>query len=318
MRVGAVLCGGLGSLLLAELLFRVLEIEPPRAPPADVVDAFKVSNDLNSLGLREPEGFPPPRRPGEFRIAFLGDSMTYGEGVEAEEAFPAVIWKRLKNLPPSDNSQHDSVLVVNMGKIGDDTPGEVARFRHLADTIDPDLVVLVMYVNDFAGADSPHAALHNIYRLRDSLTWPSHYSRLYEYAERKFRIRAAFAATVRSYRADAEGSVEPDALRPVAAAVAELRDLCKARNARLVVCMMPWLVRLNDYQLLRMHAGIKTMCDDLGIPFCDLLPAVADQPDASMRVSPANHHPSAAAHERIASFLGAWLAREKLLTRGPS
>jgi len=316
-RLGAILIGLTGSLIAGEVAFHVFGIEPPQAPPADQIDAFKVSNALNSLGLREPEGFPRPRQPNELRIAVLGDSMTYGEGVEAEEALPAALATALRSFSPSP-VQSENLIVVNMGKLGDDTDDELRRFKLLQDTIDPDLVILVMYVNDFAGAGAPEAALHEIYEVRDGLSWPSQYSRLFEYAERKIRIRAAFEKTIARFRADAEGGVKPEALRPVAAAVAELSSVCRSRGCRLVVCMMPWLVRLDDYPLKKMHAAVANMCKDAGIPFCDLLPAVEGQPAASMRVSRGNHHPSVAAHQRIAAYLARWLVREDMLAAGPN
>jgi len=316
-RLGAVLTGLIGVVLGAECTFRVFGIEVPASPPADQIDAFKVRNDLNELELREPPGYPPPRRQGELRIAVLGDSMTYGEGVEAEQAFPALLSNRLNKTGLIPNSKRQPVIVVNMGRLGDDTRAEVERFRKLADAIDADIVLLVMYVNDFAG-DRPDDALHRIYRIRDTLSWPSQYSRMCEFVERKIRLRASLDETVRHYRADAEKGVEPDALKPVAQAVAELSDLCKARKCRLVVCMMPWLVRLRDYPLPAMHEAVKTISDDLSLPFCDLLPAVAGQNDEAMRVSPANHHPSAAAHARLADYLADWLVAQKLVeSAGP-
>ena len=172
-RIAAVGVGLSATLFTVEVAFRVLGIEVPASPPADQIDAFKVRNDLNALGLREPPGYPQPRKDGELRIAVLGDSMTYGEGVEAEQAFPALLSVRLRAASAGQNPNRDNITVVNMGKLGDDTPAEVERFRRLADSIDPDVVILVMYVNDFAGAGGPDKALHRIYRLRDTLSRPS-------------------------------------------------------------------------------------------------------------------------------------------------
>jgi len=306
-RLSAVLIGLLAVLLAAEAAFRVAGISPMELPPSDAAIAFRVNNEWNSLGLRAPEGFPPPRRAGELRIAVLGDSMTYGEGVEPELAFPTVMQGLLRADAPGVAPR--ACTVVNMGRLGDSPTGERARYLQLADRIDADLVLLVVYVNDFADSvPDPADMLHRIYDLRDSLSWPAEYSRVWAYTERKIRVRMAYDETIRYYQAGASKGIHADAVAPVRTAVLALRDDVTRRGGRLVVCMLPWLVRLSDYPLGEMHAAVAEMCRTGGVPFCDLLPAVEGQSDEAMRVSPGNHHPSAACHQRIAAYLARWLA----------
>lgn len=316
--MAAVLCGLVGALTCAEVGFRALDIRPPPSPPADQVDAFRVRNEasqINGVKLREPAGFPPGRVDGEFRIAVLGDSMTYGEGVESEAAFPRVMHRRLNDSASADGR---TWTVVNLGWIGDDTKREAERYRQLADVILPDLLVLVMYVNDFAdAAPSPSEALHRIYAIRSAPSALSRVSYLVHYAERKIRLRWAYQETLRYYQADADRGITPEAFEPVAHEVSALCEYARARGTRFAVAMMPWLIRLDDYPLAAMHARVKRFCGEQDIPFLDLAPALAGRDETTLRVSLANHHPSAAAHKLVAEALIEFLKAAHLLDPPP-
>ena len=90
---------------------------------------FQSVVEIDSDGLRRhPRDAPPGRAP----LLALGDSMTYGEGVEAAEAFPALLEARLGRP------------VVNAGVPGYNSRQMVAAGQALADRLDPPLVLLVL------------------------------------------------------------------------------------------------------------------------------------------------------------------------------
>lgn len=301
-RLTAALLGVAGALVAGEVGFRLFGIVPPPPPPADQVDALRVRNDINRLGLREPEGFPPPRRANEVRIACLGDSMTYGEGVEAEQAYPRVMQRILEARGGR------TWTVVNMGWLGDDPARERARYERLADVVQPDVLVLMMYVNDFAGAGAAvEDLLHRIYGIRDDRFALSQFSQMFHYVERKVRLRLAYERTLDYYRADAEAGVAASDFDPVMAEVRMLRDAAERRGTRFALVMMPWLVRLHDYPLRSMHGQVRAFAESHHIPFLDLLDVFAGRDDAPLRVSLANHHPAVAAHELMAGRIVAFL-----------
>lgn len=83
----------------------------------------------------------PPKSPGVFRIAAFGDSLTYGEGVAAEEAWPAVLERELQ----SDYR----VEVLNLGVSGSESE-DILRFaERLLPSLGPDLVLYGVCLNDF-------------------------------------------------------------------------------------------------------------------------------------------------------------------------
>ncbi|MBI3723484.1 hypothetical protein HY251_05960 [bacterium] len=90
----------------------------------------------NSLGLRDERALVPKRK-GVFRVLVVGDSMTFGLGVEREEAFPAQLEKRLsKALAPRE------VEVVNAGVPCWGQREELAFLEHRARELEPDAIVL--------------------------------------------------------------------------------------------------------------------------------------------------------------------------------
>jgi acyl-CoA thioesterase-1 len=73
-------------------------------------------------------------------IAFLGDSLSAGMGVEEDEAFPMLIQGRLRELGWS-------VDVLNAGVSGDTTAGGVSRLKWILRQ-DPQIVVVELGAND--------------------------------------------------------------------------------------------------------------------------------------------------------------------------
>jgi hypothetical protein len=104
-----------------------------------------VSTD--SLGLRSPvSGLRyGPKEGNEYRIAFAGDSGTFGDGVaRAEDTFVKVVERTL-------NTRQTAVAVrtFNYGGSGYNVKVMAATLRHRMLAIDPDLVLMVIIADDF-------------------------------------------------------------------------------------------------------------------------------------------------------------------------
>jgi len=77
----------------------------------------------------------------KFTIVFLGDSLTEGLGLEANEAFPALVAQRLAADGRSD------VEVINAGVSGSTSASGLSRLQWYARS-QPDLLVLSLGAND--------------------------------------------------------------------------------------------------------------------------------------------------------------------------
>ncbi len=95
--------------------------------------------ETNSLGLRHPE--LGPKSDDEFRVLVLGDSITFGDYVSFEETYPALLERSLEG-------RKLRVTVINAGLPGASASDEFYHYLEIAAAVDPDLVLLGMYLND--------------------------------------------------------------------------------------------------------------------------------------------------------------------------
>ena len=89
---------------------------------------FDVPVAIDARGLRDHRHTAPPRP----LVLALGDSMTFGEGVDAEQAWPAVLERAL------------GVRAVDGGVPGYGSPQMRARLHRLLPALRPDLVVVAL------------------------------------------------------------------------------------------------------------------------------------------------------------------------------
>ena len=98
----------------------------------------------NSYGLRDYEFSLVPDQ-NTIRILCLGDSLTFGNGVEFQHTYP----KQLESLL-NHNAQGKHFEVINGGIPAYDTWQEVTYIKQYGWQFDPDLVIIGVYANDIA------------------------------------------------------------------------------------------------------------------------------------------------------------------------
>jgi hypothetical protein len=99
---------------------------------------------INRHGLNDSE-YGYAKRPGTPRILCLGDSFTWGYGVEQDQRFSEVL----------ENELMQGVEVINAGVSGYNTAQEWLWLRERGVKYRPDLVVLCFYLNDFTDNAQP-------------------------------------------------------------------------------------------------------------------------------------------------------------------
>lgn len=100
---------------------------------------------LIALGGAAWHGWPGPLDPTRQVVVFLGDSITSGEGIPPEAAFPILLGRAL------------GVPVRNAGVSGDTSGGGLRRLQSDVLVHRPKLVVVVLGVNDVVDYHQPPA-----------------------------------------------------------------------------------------------------------------------------------------------------------------
>ncbi len=86
-------------------------------------------------------GVSAQRDDQEFVVAVIGDSMVYGAGVRKEQAFPAVLEKKLRKTIPH-------VKVYNFSISGDTIIDNYAKYLLAKRKVNPDIYILGIFIND--------------------------------------------------------------------------------------------------------------------------------------------------------------------------
>lgn len=167
LRLAALLAGSMVALAGAEIALRLFAPQPtgpvqyawnPELGQVQVplqqgrrtipgVYAYSYTN--NSVGIRGTREYAAGRRPGIRRILLLGDSFTYGVGVDDEQTFAA----RLERILDSTDATTE---VINAGVGGTGTDYALNFFLKAGRPLQPDLVALFFYWNDF-GDNAKHS-----------------------------------------------------------------------------------------------------------------------------------------------------------------
>jgi GDSL-like Lipase/Acylhydrolase family len=105
---------------------------------------YDVAVRVNSQGFRADREYAEVPPPGVTRVVAVGDSFTYGQGVEAHEAFPALLER---SLPAAE--------VVNLGVAGYGTDQQLLMLESRGLRFRPDVVVLGLYMTNVFRNDDP-------------------------------------------------------------------------------------------------------------------------------------------------------------------
>ncbi len=102
--------------------------------------------NTDEFGLRSliPGAHYEEKKPDEYRIAFLGDSFTFGHGVANNETYPQIVENDLNALPSPYR-----VKVLNFGVDGYNVKTMTDTLRYWVLSLKPDLVIMGIIYDDF-------------------------------------------------------------------------------------------------------------------------------------------------------------------------
>lgn len=106
---------------------------------------FFVEYTLNSYGNRDVER-PLEKPPGVVRIGCVGDSFTYGGGVQVEDTFALQLERLLTEQTAAANTKYE---VINFGVSGSSPGEQLEKLRNSDVQFHPDIILLSLCHNDY-------------------------------------------------------------------------------------------------------------------------------------------------------------------------
>jgi lysophospholipase L1-like esterase len=234
----------------------------------------------NSFGMRDMER-TLTKPEGIKRVVILGDSYTLGWGVP----FDATFSRQLEQKLTQDNA---GVEVINMGVGNYNSTMEVELFKLKGLALNPDLVVLMYYINDVEPTP----------KLGRASYWLQKHFYLLGYIRTKVKQLMMMGEGSdwlnsyyrKIYTADATG------LNHNRQSLRELAALCRRSNIKLLVVNIPDLRRLQNYPFAYATDFIGGIAAENQVPFLDLLPVFERFSGKSLWVSDEDSHTNSRAN----------------------
>ncbi len=294
------------ALFVAELVLRIWDapitkhqlVQIHRASPASgwelIPGARGVGNtgavyEINSKGCRDHE-YPARQSSEGTRIVVLGDSFTFGMGVNLDDTYP----KQLERMLGTRGHQAE---IINCGVIGHKMWHHRGTLDSRAWGYEPDLIILGIYQNDLeesfrsAAAQQPGYRGRNPFEKQGRSSW-LHRSSLYNSVRNmedllKYRFRASFGANHVKGLAERKRLVGPDNpnhnyYRIMAGkmdskfysdftkSLAEFARTVQARGVKLLLILIPDAVQLNETHMQVVNKVVTAASIEAGVPFLDL------------------------------------------------
>jgi len=257
---------------------------------------FAIHTRLNSLGFRDDE-WSPDKPMGVRRIAFVGDSFTYGWGIEKpEDRFSDIITARLNSRGPG------GVEGMNVAKPGWGTQDQIEPIGRMIRDFHVDEVVLCYVPNDIELL-LPRSEAFNPISPPQPVYFDSIRSSLLDFLYR--RVYVPRLPTVRHYHDWLADGFADDAIwREHQRHLGAIIQSCKDAQATLRVVLLPFVVTSGEtLDMAALHSKLRRYFESNGIAVVDLEPAIRGRPPAELVVNGGDPHPNKLAHRLFADAI---------------
>ncbi len=244
---------------------------------------MNVMVEINSDGFRDDEY--PISRDEKHRIIFLGDSLTFGWGVEKTNSFEHLLEASFDELAPTE--------IINFGTGNYNTEQEVNLFIEKGLKYEPDKVVIFYFINDA----EPTPQKSKMEFLGYSRAFTFFWSRIKAAVSRVISSKSFHEYYSNLYRADQPGWVR------VKSSFLKIKEICHAQGIDLQVVILPELHDLKNYPFKEEHKKLTTFLQQNGIPSVDLIHSFSTETNpVRLWVARDDAHPNRLAHKMIAEY----------------
>jgi lysophospholipase L1-like esterase len=309
----------------------------PHARTRFVTSEFAADIAINGMGLRDDEEIGP-KPPGERRIVLLGDSLVLSVQVPFEQTFGELLERRL-----NARSGATRYRVINAGVQGYGPIEEQLFFRRIADSVQPDLVIPVVFVgNDAeeavaskaklsgpqtAAAPTENTSLRTRLRrlVRGSMVLQILRLRIISATERFSSTVAPPEPPLQSYAANPAPRIA-EGLSIARSSIEDIMGTAAAIGASTAIVLMPARFQVDDADYGRLKAGVAASGGELlrdaaserfdralaslPVPRLDVLQALRRAPAGPDLFYQETVHLTPRGHEVVAEALDAFISRE--------
>jgi lysophospholipase L1-like esterase len=279
---------------------------------------------INADGIRDRE-YTLAKPAGTFRIAAVGDSCTFGLGLELEDTWP----KQLERELQRSNAR---VEVINFGVMGYNTPQEAERIQDKVLKYSPDLIIIGYSLNDI-GVLSRQRTLLATYKGYDSFLTTGNrfvdgllpHAKTYMLIKNRLFLKKTHADTNPKYSKDGlkyiqrgynryffDAYEEAENWNILVKAFAKIRDLTQPKIPVLLVIHSE-LQEMDPYLFRDIHEIVKKLSLDHGFLVLDPLDEILAHKVRDLRISTANTHPNAMGNQVFVQAIARYLRANSMM-----
>jgi len=270
---------------------------------------------INAYGMRDEE-ITIKKPENTFRIAVLGDSVTFGYGVDVEESYPDILEKKLQ----TNGVGNRRIEVLNLGVMGYGMNQYLSVLEHKIFDFEPDVVILGHHLNDIWGEGTVLIAPPFFLRFLGS------HSSLYSCFNKKGTLGGKTLSVTdeiknlplqEMYRANTTTGENSATWNKYKDTFEKISQISQERETPILIVLLPVWNKLNDdYEFRSIHALLGQTVREVGLYSLDLAPGESVWYEDAMeyRINPRDaDHPNAKGHGKIATTIYDKLVAEKLL-----
>lgn len=288
------------ALLLCELYYRYIYNETAFFKHTKATDHwYRRHWRLNLIGVRDSrESYKYRKLSNQYRISFIGDSITAGQGIaNVENRFV----NQIRNL-------HKDWDVYVFAKDGMNTGDELRYLKQLiAKKYESDIFVLIYYLNDIEDLSSDYQYYLN--SMMESFKITNFWIRN-SYFINTLYYRWAFThdPSFAEYFDLIQEAYEQEAWKMQKNRLRNMQKLIEENGSRLLVVTFPFMHTIgSDYAFRRIHRNLDSFWQEIDVPHLDLLQIYDSYSSEALVVNPYDPHPNERAHTLAAKHIAAFI-----------
>jgi lysophospholipase L1-like esterase len=299
LKLTTIVIGVIVALFLAEIVLRLYyHLSSPRP----------ITFTKNSHGFRDRE-HSLAKKTGVLRIAFQGDSYTYGAAVEERERFSERTGALLAARLPGRE-----IEILNFGRGGLNVAGNLLCLRENVLPYDPDIIVFGFVLNDFDFPQMEMKLYFESQRERAAYKWLAGLERFSKLAlfidNALINLFSDVRHIHRQFLNDIWNCEKNRFYDIFHHHLNKLVEIISKRKG--IVVFFPYFVSAHEKDLTfykKAKHVVETMCRIHGCRFLEVLPLLSHKSYQYWWATPEDHHPNAEAHDIVARAIADIVAK---------